>query len=552
MNNNGLPDTPLPGQSFSGSTSPRQLSRHGSASTPSHNNRYVYPPSNPMRRSPERDAMLVATSSRTDTPSRQIREALQNQFLGYRTSENQSPDPGTQRQPGTRRRSQPLTNLLDSHPHLNVPPTPLSPHATPFVGTSQHQSAFNPPNQVPQNTTDISGQTHRNEPDVQILGHQAPNPYPGSNISQNLAQQATQHVLNLQRAGETSQNPPQATNTHQSPFEQAYQSSRDAQTSSAHNVNRFAVPQQQQQQTQPRQQVSGYFPPAPAYVPPGYDGPQPSGAPDFSHFDPRYVPATPASWRNYSQNTSSYEANTQNQYQPAPPCYNPQAPQYPLEHQFQAQNFPSGASTPHAETLNNLRSNARTSSTHLPLPPHDPTARKAEARAILKDLEHDKRKLIHNRKATFQEIQDLEGSLANLKGRRDAMIARRDWLGEVDRGRNRIDSLGGSIGDGGEGMRTPTMPAAMRAAMGSQQTTSGQGAYSVNADQQFSAASTPQAGLPRSMSIGQQIFSLEKDLADVTYIHGEYGRMFKNVEDNMEQMWEAVYCPEGGWPEDDY
>lgn len=509
MSNNTLPDTPLPGQNFSGSTSPRQLSRHGSASTPSHNNRYIYPPANPMRRSPERDAMLAATASRAGTPSRQIREALQNQFLGSQTSENQSLEPA-QGQLGSRRRPQPLANLLDTHPHLNVPPTPLSPHATPF---------------------------------------QAPNPYHSSNLSQNVAQQATQHVLNLQRAGQTSQTPPQATNTHQSPYHQTYQPSRDTQPSSAHNVNTFAGPQQQH--VQPRQQVSGYFPSPPAYVPPGYEGPHPYSTQNFNQFDPRYVAANPTPWRNYSQDTSTYEGNTSSQYQPGTPLYQPQAPQYQPQQQFQSQNTPSGASTPHAETLNNLRSNARTSSTNLPLLLHDPTARKVEAKVILMDLEQDKRKLIHNRKATFQEIQDLEGSLENLKGRRDAMIARRDWLGEGDRGRNRSESVFGSVEDGGEG-RTPTMPAAMRAAMGSQQTTPGHGAYPMNADQQSSAASTPQAGTPRSMSLGQQIFSLEKDLADVMYIHGEYGRMFKNVEDNMEKMWEAVYCPEGGWPENDY
>ena len=507
MSNNTLPDTPLPGQNFSGSTSPRQLSRHGSASTPSHNNRYVYQPANPMRRSPERDAMLAATASRAGTPSRQIREAFQNLSLGSQTSENQSLEPGAQGQLGSRRRPLPLTSLLDTRPHLNVPPTPLSPHATPF---------------------------------------QVPNPYHGSNLSQNVAQQATQHVLNLQRAGQTSQTP-QATNTHENPYDQAYQSGHDIYPSSTHNLNTFAGPQQQQQ-VQPRQQATEYYPPAPAYVPPGYEGPHHSTTQNFNRLDPRYVPATPTHWHS-SQDGSTYEGNTSNHYQPRTPLYQPQAPQYQPQQQFQPQNTPSGASTPHAETLNNLRSNARTSSTNLPLLLHDPTARKAEARIILKDLEHDKRKLIKSRNSTFQEIQILEGSLDSLKSRRNAMIAQRDY-GEMSR--NRSESVFSSLGNVVEALRTPTMPAAMRATMGSQQSTPGHGAYQINMDQQSSAASTPQANTPRSISIGQQIYSMEKDLADVMYIHGEYGRMFKNVEDNMERMWEAVYCPEGGWPEDDY
>lgn len=156
------------------------------------------------------------------------------------------------------------------------------------------------------------------------------------------------------------------------------------------------------------------------------------------------------------------------------------------------------------------------------------------------------------------------------KRRRDAVVARRDW------------TLGGDQElSGGEGMRTPTMPAAMRLVQmqnqggpGSTMTSQPQAQTNqqnsgvqhqhpgfdvhhrtINTNQQqdpsLQLTPTPTPGPTRAMSIGQEIYRLETELGQMRYIHGEYGRMFQNVEDNIEQMWEEVAQPDGGWSDEE-
>ena len=165
---------------------------------------------------------------------------------------------------------------------------------------------------------------------------------------------------------------------------------------------------------------------------------------------------------------------------------------------------------------------------------------------------------MRSRKETFQEILDLKEMLADLKGRRDRMIARRDWNGEeMSDGSEDLGLSAGQPSEEAEGMKTPTMPAAMRAAMATQQQQTpipGQHHPSQNmAQPDFNPAMEqpqPQSASRRTMSIGQQIYSLEGELSKVTHTHEEYGRMFKIVGDNIEQMWDEVAKPKRGWPEE--
>lgn len=146
--------------------------------------------------------------------------------------------------------------------------------------------------------------------------------------------------------------------------------------------------------------------------------------------------------------------------------------------------------------------------------------------------------LIRSRKKTYAEIRDLEELLGNAKVRRDAIVARKDWSG---------DELDLELAfDEGEGVRTPTptMPAAMRAGV-----EPGFGAHGQDLSRSGEGPEGPPVSFGEGgrMSIGQQIFSLERELRGVVYYHEEYGRMYQVVGDNIEQMWEVVAQPEGGW-----
>ena len=170
--------------------------------------------------------------------------------------------------------------------------------------------------------------------------------------------------------------------------------------------------------------------------------------------------------------------------------------------------------------------------------------------------------LIQKRKESFSEIRDLEGLIANLKGRRDGMMARRDWSGSSE---NESGSYGGGGGDGrgiggggvGRGGSTPTMPAAMRAmitAAGNTTPSRYMGTITESPQQlqypQFQEFSPGGGGnqqhqAARPPSLGQQIWILEQELLRVEAIHDGYGNMVKNVEENIEEMWDAVVGLEG-------
>ncbi|KAL8792692.1 MAG: hypothetical protein Q9195_004667 [Heterodermia aff. obscurata] len=515
MADNTLPNTPMPGQTFSGGASPRQLSRHGSASTPSHNNRYVGQPANPMRRSPERDAMLAATASRTNTPPRQMRGNLQNQFLGPQFSENQSPERAVSHQPVPSGRPPPIPSILDTHRYLKCaaknPPTPLSPHATPFFSTGQGQSSsnlsatrsqsvVNPPNKIPQSTANTSNQDSGNGPNVQTAAQQAFNPYVNNDFQHNTSQPMNQPPSSKQPENQSNTGPFQANNVHQTYHHQPYQPQGDTQTPGAHIIHSFTSPQRPQQGQQ-RQ--------------PGFE-PTPNNAPSAPTYQQQHLPNY--NNPNYPQNNKphqdphSYTPETTTTHHPPP---NPQQPPPSTETQPANAHYPppptphqppSTSETPHANTLTNLRSTTRLSSTHLALPPpKDPTLRRTEACTLLTALETDKKMLIRSRKKTYAEIRDLEELLWDFKGKRDALVARKDWEG----GEEEImeaEFEGGEVGfEGGEG------------------------------------------GGGGKMTIGQQIFALERELGGVIYYHEEYGRMYQAVADNIERMWEAVAQPEAGW-----